>query len=228
MVDLGDRIDHDFESFEPVEAALRESGAPVFFVPGNHDFSIDDNKKKSVITKTGSKTGYHSFHQGKWKFIFLHGLALSLPASSSPLSVKHLLASQKLKHLADDGAPNAYDWNGGLGGRQTRWLKKQLAEAETDHLNVIIFCHQPISDGNAHSLWEYNKVKDILKSYPGKVFWINGHDHRGGFEQEDNISMITIHGMVEESTNAYAVLKINEDQLSIKGFGRQPDLHPGR
>ena len=45
IVQLGDLINKDFHSFEPVLEKLTKLSAPVFHVLGNHDLIVEDSQK---------------------------------------------------------------------------------------------------------------------------------------------------------------------------------------
>jgi predicted phosphodiesterase len=223
IVDLGDRIDEDYSSFEAIERVLSNSVHPIIFVPGNHDYSIADSLKKKIRQKTESKRGYHSRTIGNWHMVFLNGLENSLIAHPEG-KIGYFLGKKTMKKIITSGSNNGYKWNGGLGSHQTRWLARQVSLAEKQNLNVLIFCHQPIFPNNAHSLWNYQKVIENFKDFSGQFWWISGHDHKGGFQKVGSINMLTLHGMVEGENPSYGILTISANEVSLKGFGDQPDL----
>ncbi|MBT4400588.1 MAG: hypothetical protein HOD37_14005 [Bacteroidetes bacterium] len=223
IVDLGDRIDRDFASFKPVDAILNRLNAPVIFVPGNHDFLVKNRLKKVVRRKTKSNRGYQSLKQGEWRFIYLNGLDNSLVANPWSLP-KHWIARKELKKQQAEKQVNAYDWNGGFSIRQEKWLINQLASATEDQQDIMLFCHQPLSPGNAHSLWNYQNILNLLNDYPYQVFWINGHDHKGGYEKSGKVHLLTLHGMVEGENPSFAVLTIDDEEITLKGFGDQVSI----
>lgn len=224
IVDLGDRIDKNFESFKAIEDLLDKSRHPIVFVPGNHDYSVKPLQKKAVTAKSGNRKGYHSRTINNYRIIFLNGFVNSVIAHS-PISPNYWKAAHELKSLKKNNAANAYDWNGGLGGTQARWLTSQLKSAKEEKLNVVIFCHQPISPGNPHNLWNADKVLAELANYPHEVWWISGHDHRGGFHEYKNLHLLTLHGMVEGDEQSYAILQLRKDQVFLSGFGNQDNLN---
>ena len=57
IVDLGDRIDRDYSSFASIDSLLSLAVSPVYFVPGNHDFSVKIKHKKEILRKTNSPQG---------------------------------------------------------------------------------------------------------------------------------------------------------------------------
>ncbi len=223
MVDLGDRIDQKYESFNGVEEILKNSRHSIVFIPGNHDFSVAPCKKSKIVAKTGHPKGYHSKTIGNWQFIFLNGMDNSLIAHTW-ISPKYWTAWRKLKDLEEKKSPNAYDWNGGLGRKQLSWFKSQLETAKNKELHVVVFCHQPLFPGNAHNLWDYEELLNYFSNYTEEIWWISGHDHRGGYQDIDNLHLLTLKGMVEGSELSYGILELTEHTVNLLGFGNQLSL----
>jgi len=223
MVDLGDRIDRDYKSFKAVDDLLEESIHQVIFVPGNHDFSVSNFNKLRITTKSGYSKGYHSQTIENWHMIFLNGLDNSMVAHPW-FSLKYWKAKRSLGILEAKKAPNAYDWNGGLGEKQIAWFRAQLKMASKKKMNVMVFCHQPIFPGNAHNLWGYEYMLQLLSDYPREVWWISGHDHKGGYQEVNGVHLLTLRGMVEGSEYSYGILELQKDNVNLIGYGDQPDL----
>jgi predicted phosphodiesterase len=223
IVDLGDRIDKGYSSFEAIESVLSNSAHPIVFVPGNHDYAIEDSLKKKIREKTESKRGYHSRTIGNWQLVFLNGLENSLIGHPQG-RLGYYMGKKTMNKVIASGSNNGYNWNGGLGIRQTRWLYRQISMAEKQNLNVLIFCHQPIFPNNAHSLWNYQSIIKNLRSFSGQLWWISGHDHKGGFEKVGSINMLTLHGMVEGENPSYGILTVSGNVVALKGYGDQSDL----
>ncbi len=223
IVDLGDRIDRDYKSFKAVDYLLEASIHPIIFVPGNHDFSVSAINKIRIKSKSGFLKGYHSQTIGKWHIIFLNGLDNSIIAHSW-FSLKFWKAKRDLIVLEAQKAPNAYDWNGGLGSRQLDWFSTELETAKENKKNIIVFCHQPLFPGNAHDLWKYEDMLQILSEYPEEAWWISGHDHKGGYQEVNGVHLLTLHGMVEGTEYSYGIMELHEDQVTFVGYGDQPGL----
>jgi len=223
LVDLGDRIDRDYKSFTAVDDILKKSNHKIIFVPGNHDYSVSTFNKLRVTSKSGYLKGYHTQVIDNWQFIFLNGMNNSIVAHSW-FSFKYWKAKHYLKNLKVDNASNAYDWNGGLGKKQLAWFKTQLKIASKTNKNLLVFCHQPLFPGNAHNLWDYENMLQLLSDYPGKVWWISGHDHRGGYQEVNGVHLLTLHGMVEGLNYSYGILELQKDRVDMNGYGNQADL----
>lgn len=227
IVDVGDRIDRDFESFDVIDKLLAKAHQPIVFVPGNHDYAVHPFLKRKVTLKTGYRKAYHARTLGNWRIIFLNGLDNSL-IGHNILSLKYWKAKHYLNTLKTKKAPNAYDWNGGLGKKQTVWLTRQLEIAKRESLNIMVFCHQPITPGNAHNLWDFENILNKLSDQTGEIWWISGHDHRGGYEEINDVHLLILHGMVEGTEPSYGILEIRGNEVLLKGYGNQPGITSAR
>ena len=82
--------------------------------------------------------------------------------------------------------------------------------------------HWQIANPRAHALWNAPEVVDTISPFAGTlVAWINGHNHAGAYAEHDGIHFLTLNGMLDTKTNAYAVIEVHKDALEVKGRGRQ-------
>ena len=219
VVNMGDFIDRDIESFIPLNSILQESDKPVINLPGNHDFAVEPENRNKIAGMLGLKEMYHSFVQEDWKFIFTDGNDISFN-SDDPEKVD--IAKQMTKKLKENGDPNFYEWNGGIGHKQLVWLKNQLEEAKQEQLKVVVFCHYPLLPQGAHTLWNYGEVLAILNNYKCVKLWMNGHNHAGNYAFDEGIHFVTLKGMVEtEKENAFAEMVLSDNLIEIRGYGRE-------
>ena len=131
----------NFESYQKPLALFGESKNKVLYVIGNHEYEIDDKDKPKVNKLLGlNKKGYNYFDKDSWRFVILNGMGLSIKSSMEGTK-KRALAVEKFQELKEQGAVNAYDWNGAIDKKQLKWLDKILADATKKELNVILFCH---------------------------------------------------------------------------------------
>ncbi|WP_114748949.1 metallophosphoesterase [Pleomorphovibrio marinus] len=224
-VNIGDLIDQDFKSFELPLSLLEKSKAKVYHVFGNHDFTIQDEKKKMVPTLLGNSVGYHAFEKEHMKFILLNGLDNSLDGHAEGTK-GYAKAKQTLRELEEAGGNNAKPWNGGLGEKQFDWLAAQLKQAEETNKQTLIFCHYPLLPENGLQLWNNREVLELIRQYPGVVAWFSGHHHAGNYVIQDGVHHLTFLGMVESKEEALgAVIQVFEDGLAIKGFGEEEDKY---
>jgi predicted phosphodiesterase len=222
-VELGDLIDRDFASFSTMKAILGTLSSAWIFVPGNHDFNVEDSLKKSVWKMAGAKKGYWSQVIGEVRLVYLNGFQNSVAAYGK--SKKDYVENiERLNELTKEKAKNAFDWNGGLGKKQLAWLKTEIEEANQARQKLIIFCHQPPIPGEAHSLWDSKKLIKTLSGCRHKVLYICGHKHSGGDDTIGNIRIINLKGMVEGTGNAFSILDIYPDRWEVKGYGNQGNI----
>ena len=151
VVTLGDMIDHDYISFDKPLAILGKLKAQVYNVMGNHDFEVDDINKDQIRRRLKNKNGYWDFAINKMVFIVLDGSDVSTFAHKKG-SEKSKAGEAKFEEVKKAGLNNAYNWNGGIGDKQLRWLEKTLVKADGVNKNVVIFCHWPLLPENGTQL----------------------------------------------------------------------------
>lgn len=220
VIQLGDLIDGGEENLGPVLAAYNRLRAPARHVLGNHDFAT---ARPALLERLGMKRAYYDFGLRGWRFVVLDGMDLSVTGGWPPGSPNFEQARTLLGGLKAGGASNAYDWNGGIGDRQKRWLKETMARAEAGRERVIVFSHFPIlreASTAAHLLWNHEEVLALVESSRAAAAFLNGHDHSGGYAQRNGIHHVTLEGMVEAGArSAYAVVEVYGDRLVIHGTG---------
>jgi predicted phosphodiesterase len=219
VVHLGDFIDKGWASFDAQQPTLDALRHPWRFVLGNHDFSVDDDKKALVAARLGMPARYYSFEAPGWVFLALDGNDLSeygWPAGSAELALSQRLHRERF--------PAAPDWNGGIGETQLKWIDATLADAQRRGLKAILYCHFPIFPENPHNLWNAREVSDLVIRHRAAKAWINGHNHDGNYGQIDGLHYVNLKGMLDTPQTAYAVLDVHDDRIELTGFGRQPSL----
>ncbi|MGD0340393.1 MAG: metallophosphoesterase [Bacteroidales bacterium] len=220
VVNLGDLIDRDYESYKPVMDILDSSGLKIYHLTGNHDYSVDPRYKKRLPLPQPSREGYYSFVISHFRFIALNGNEVSTYASTNKLQIKQ--AEEYISLLRDSGRLNAFDWNGGVSVKQLGWLKDQLDESVSKNEKVFILCHFPLFPEGTHNLLNYNDVLFLLGNYHNIIACFSGHDHSGGYGNFNMIHFVTIKGMVEtENTGSYARVDVYGNKIWITGSGRE-------
>ena len=224
VVILGDFIDNDFKSYNPLKSIIKGINIPVYFVLGNHDFSVKRRMKKKIPEILNLKNRYYSIIRNNWRFIFLDGTDLSI-YSRKRTSSEFKVAQSILDSLKRTGAPNAFEWNGGIGTKQYNWLDHQLNLSEESGENIVVLCHFPVFPENeAENLWNAHQIKYLMESYKEKIVFINGHTHRSNINFNNDIFYVSLRGMVEEDENSFTIAEIFDDSILIKGFGAEKSV----
>ncbi len=222
IIQTGDLIDRNIESYDTLLAILNKSRTPVHHVLGNHDFSVGDSLIQLVPEKLSMPDRYYSFTEGKWRFVVLDGNDVSLYGGDS--ENKRHRARKILDQMVLSKKPNAVNWNGAIGDEQMKWFSGLLEKSESAKEKVIVFCHYPIYPENVHNLWNDHEVLDLILRHSCVKVWINGHNHGGSYHETNNLHFINFRGMVETpDSNAFALVKLLDDSIIIDGYGREPD-----
>lgn len=219
IINLGDLIDHDYDSYEKISGILNNSGIRTYHVQGNHDYSVEPSMKDKLPFSKAEK-GYYSHILHGFRFIFLNGNEISTYANNDAGKTRD--AESLLKEMKDRNEINAMEWNGGVGPEQLRWLKNQLNDASGKDEKVIIICHFPVFPQDAHNLLNSKEILKIIEKNPCVTAWFSGHNHAGSYGIMNKIHFVSFTGMVEtERTNSYAIVDVYKNKMVIEGFGRE-------
>jgi 3',5'-cyclic AMP phosphodiesterase CpdA len=220
VVTLGDLIDTDYKSFEPVMPLYEPLRVPHHPICGNHDFDVADDEKERVLAAMRLDESYYSRVHKSWRFIFLDGTELGVwrHAAADP---RTKTAKALLKKLEAEGKPQAKPYNSGMGPEQMAWLKVELEAAKKAEQRVILFNHYPvIPAGNSHNLWNAEELVDLIDENDHVAAYMNGHNHAGNYGTHRHCHYINFKGMVEtETQTAYGVVRCFDDRLEIVGSG---------
>ena len=217
---LGDLIDHDFTSYDSVLIRFNNLKAPVYYVLGNHDYSVKEIKKIEVPKKMQMNRSYYSKVIGAWQFIFLNGDELSFFAPHNKIQSKE--TREMVFNLVGRFKCNVVPWNGGISGEQIEWLKMQLTLAERSNKKVIIMCHFPLLPLACHNLWNDEEVVSLLTKHKCVKAYFCGHNHKGDYVLKDGIHYITFKGMVETAdTASFAKVTLTQDSIFVEGHGKE-------
>lgn len=219
---LGDVIDRDWSSFEPImEVYDTLQHGPVFLL-GNHDFSVEAKDLGSVAGRLGLERRYYDFAAHDVRFVVLDGSDVSIFAPP-PDDPRRQLAAERLATLKASGAVQANPWNGSLSDTQFGWLEEVLARAKADGERVIVLNHYPVFPANQHNMWDSQRIVSLLAGQQHVIAYFCGHNHDGNYGEVEGLHFITFVGMVDTpADNAYAIVEIRADRLDITGFGREP------
>lgn len=220
VITLGDLIDRDFKSYDPIISIMESSGLKFYNVPGNHDYAVDKGQKMKLPSGYIKKPGYFSFIHKGYKFIFLNGNEISTYSSNNKSKIRN--AQALLDTLKKRGEQNAEEWNGGIGLKQLSWLDGQMNEAVSSNEKVFIMCHFPVFPENIHNLLNYKDILQILNKYQNTIAWFNGHNHAGNYGNVNSTHFVTFKGMVEtENQNSFARVDVYRNKIWINGSGRE-------
>ncbi|HPC98350.1 MAG TPA: metallophosphoesterase [Bacteroidales bacterium] len=223
VVNLGDLIDREFDSFNTLTDVLKGNSIKLYNVAGNHDFSVDERQKKHVLPLLTGKTGYYSFSHGSFRFIILDGNEVSTYGPGSRQQVKE--AVTMIEKLREEGEPNGMDWNGGIGSKQIEWLKDQLNNSIRENQKVFILCHFPVWPVNEHNLLNYRQIIEIMQPYDNIIAWFSGHNHAGNYGNLNMVHFYNFKGMVETpDQNSFAIVDVYPNKIWIRGSGRERSM----
>jgi hypothetical protein len=222
ILDLGDLIDRDFQSFDDILKVYEQSKFRVYRTLGNHDFSVADAQKSRVANRLGlDQAAYYDFVYLGWRFIILNGNEISTYAHPEG-SAEVKAAAEKLAKMERNGAVNARPWNGGISQQQLAWLESKLEAAQQEKQRVIISNHFPVYPEDSHNLWNDREVVNLLTRFPQVVAYFNGHNHAGNYGQKEHVHFLNFTGMVEtEGQNTFAAVEVYPDHLKVRGYGRE-------
>lgn len=221
IINLGDLIDRNSESFKPALSAIELANAPVHHVLGNHDFVVDDALKTRVPRLLGLRRGYYSWNAGSWCFVVLDTNEVST-YSHAKGTKENEAALAELAGMQSANMANAQTWNGRAGEEQMKWFKSVCRKAQRAERSVVVFAHHPVFPADQHNLWNDSAVLGILRSNTNVVAWINGHNHAGNYGEYEGVHCLTLRGMVETpDQNAFAVAEFSEGKIKLTGYGRE-------
>lgn len=224
ILDLGDLIDRDFQSFDAILPVYQSARVPVHRTLGNHDYAVNVTHLNEIPRRLGMEPpGYYSVDYDTWRLVVLNGNEISLFATRAGTPQRQQ-AETTLAALQQARAENAQEWNGGISQTQLDWLEQQLAEAERAGQSVIVAGHYPLYPVGSLNLWNDADVMAVLEQYPTLVkAYFNGHHHDGNYGHKQGIHYVNFKGMVDtKDENTFAVVEVHDDRLEVQGFGREP------
>jgi len=221
VVNLGDTIDHNIETFDSVMPMFKALKPPVYHLVGNHDYDIQEGNEGRVLSELGLKDTYYAFAKGGWRFILLDGFELRYPFPADETLKRE---SEALYwRLRIQGKEQAQRWNGGISLKQITWLEQRLEEADTARKNVLVLCHFPVLPEAAHNLWNDAEVVTILEKHRCVKAYFCGHNHAGDYALRNGVHYVTFQSMVETpDQNAFAIVTLAKNAIRVQGFGREP------
>ncbi len=218
VMNLGDIIDGNgrktASDLALIAGLFQPLKAPVHHIIGNHCLVAD---RATLMKSLGLRDPYYEFSRDGWRFIVLFGMDVSLYAPKGSDEYNQAVEIRTR-------SPKLPSFNGAIGPKQLTWLSQRLADAKEQIQKVIVFCHHPVCPAATKPdllLWNYQEVEKTLAKSNCVVACICGHDHEGGYAQQDGIHHLTMPGMIESpsGSNCYAVVDVFNDRLVLKGVG---------
>ncbi|GAB3924622.1 phosphatase [Microlunatus endophyticus] len=223
---LGDFVDHDLANADRLLTITADLSVPFHQVLGNHDFASTSSTTgrsdpADVLRAYGLPTAYYAFDQPGWRFLVLDtnevGVIEYPPGSPQAADGEALLG-----RIRGQRRSNARPWNGTIGAVQRQWLADQLQDAGENGLRAAVLAHHAVCPDHHDNLLDDHELRDWLADFGALAVWFNGHQHAGGYGRDRGIHYLTLHGVVQGSSNAYAVAEVHPDRIVIIGSGRQP------
>jgi predicted phosphodiesterase len=221
---LGDIIDRDIASFNDIMPIYKTLKAPTRFVLWNHDFTVDDKDKGSVLNHLGMKKSYHSETKGDWHFIYLDGTDVS-PYRHPKNSDETKAAKKRLQLMRAQKLKQAKPYSGAVGDDQLTWFTAELDKAKATRKRVIVFNHFPVFPLNdGYNLWNDKDIVSLIAKHPNVVAYMNGHQHKGNYAVNKGCHYVNLKGMVEtEHKSAFAIVRCYTDRIEVDGYQTEPD-----
>ncbi|WP_104382863.1 metallophosphoesterase [Sphingobacterium sp. HMA12] len=216
---LGDLVDVGTKDLPPAIQQLDKLKKPVYNILGNHDY-VDVEDGADLYKAYKMPAPYYTVAKGEWLFILLNTNELAEYATTAGSGQRQAwqLLNDRLKTAKRS---NDQPWNGGVSTKQLKWLRKQLHNAQSTSKKVIVFTHHPLYPENGLEALNNRDILTLIEKYPVVKAVISGHHHPGNFATYKGIPMITLEGMIEtDSQNAFGILELGANQLSLHGEGR--------
>jgi manganese-dependent ADP-ribose/CDP-alcohol diphosphatase len=222
-IQLGDLIDGGDNAGRDMDRALAiydQLNCRHYHVLGNHDFA--GLRRLTVLRRLGLERGYYTFEKSGVLFVVLDTQDVAVQGGWAKNSDAYKKAEELLRQMTEQKKSNAQSYNGGLGNRQLVWLDGVLAEAKKKNQDVIVFGHLPLwPDGESHTAWNAAEVRKILAEYGCVRAYFCGHNHAGGYGQENGIHYLNLPGAVDDPNGrVWGMIEVWPDKMEITGTGK--------
>lgn len=206
IVNLGDTTDAapgylpQTACFSRMTDIMASSGKPFFSLIGNHDTATD---KQTAAALCGMPGRYFSFDAGDC-------ICLFLDTSSNAIS--------------DPYPAGLIDWERCvIDAEQLAWLQSSLNRADKP---VLVFGHAcfALKAGESEACHLIRNREPVMHMFEqsGKVAAVFcGHYHPGDMEIVKGIPYITLAAMCVGQDNAYALVSLSRNTVTVQGRGRQ-------
>ncbi|XP_056405478.1 manganese-dependent ADP-ribose/CDP-alcohol diphosphatase isoform X2 [Hyla sarda] len=243
-------------SLEKVLTEMDRLKTPVHHIWGNHEFynfsrkqlmeSRLNSSRLQGTSTTSPEDGadpldlfyaYHFSPYPKFRLLLIDSYDFSV-IGRDPSSDKYLKSSKLLRQKnpnEDKNSPTGLSetrfvqFNGGISAAQLSWINGVLQTSDKNNEKVIVAGHLPVHPASTDPIcltWNYAEVLAVLQSHPCVVAYFSGHDHDGGYFQDQcGIHHLTFNGIIETppESQAFGTMYICEDKMVLRGRGLIPD-----
>ncbi|XP_075207579.1 manganese-dependent ADP-ribose/CDP-alcohol diphosphatase-like isoform X2 [Anomaloglossus baeobatrachus] len=243
-------------SLKKVLTEIEKLKVPVHHIWGNHEFynftrqqlmeSILNSSRLPDTSTTSSEDGgdpldsfyaYHFSPSSKFRLLLIDSYDLSV-IGRDPSSDKYVKSSRLLRQKNPNEDKNSpkdlpetrfVQFNGGISAAQLSWITEVLEESDKNDEKVMVAGHLPVHPKSTDPVcltWNYLEVLDLLQSHPCVVAYFSGHDHDGGYFQDQcGIHHVTFNGIIETppDSQAFGTMHIYEDKMVLRGRGLIPE-----
>lgn len=195
---------NDAADIAAVATAMHDSGLPAYIIGGNHDYPRITFQQ--FLTSTRMAAGYFHMDMRGVRFIFLD-TNYNRDEDDAHYSVTNYVNATYDKFIP----PGERAW---LSARMAEWPGK-----------FVLFSHHPFWQQTEDGLYLDNAdaIHAIMLPYASRVLGvISGHSHRNIQAVRDGIVHYETEAVADElfPNNAYAVVTVDGDDLSIEGYGQ--------
>jgi manganese-dependent ADP-ribose/CDP-alcohol diphosphatase len=217
LIDGGDNVGRDMDRVLTVYDQLN---CRHYHVLGNHDF--EGLRRLTVLKRLTLERGYYTFERNGILFVVLDTQDIAVQGGWTKNSAAYKKAEELLQKVTEQKSPNAQPYNGSLGSQQLVWLDDVLAGAKKKNQDVIVFGHLPLwPQDDKHTAWNAGDVRKILAEYGCVRAYLCGHNHAGGYDQENGIHYLTLPAMVDDPNGrTWAMIQLWPNRMEIQGTGK--------
>jgi alkaline phosphatase len=195
---------------DTIERELQAYGGPVYHVLGNHD--MDCLTKAEFLA--------HTANAGRARGKAFYSFAVR--------GVRCIVLDANYNEDFSPYERGNFDWRKAyIPGEQIEWLDAELAKHSGEP--TLIFLHQMLDSFSDISknvcVGNASEVVAVLERHKQVVAVFQGHHHPGHYSQREGIHYLTLPGMIEQAApaNAYAVVEMSADRITVEGFKACPD-----
>lgn len=197
LIDAAESVEQELGWLDRIESVYAQLCCPRYRVLGNH--CVQTLTKARFLTRCGMDRSFHAFDTGGFHFVVLD-------------------ACFRRDGISYDAGN--FDWkDANVPPEEIAWLRADLEAATRP---AIVFVHQRLDVDDAHGVGNRAEVRELLERSGRVLAVFQGHNHVNDLRTIDGISYFSLAAMVEEDTNAYALLKLHPNgAMRIDGYGRQ-------